>query len=67
MRVGEHQPDNVVFIRGQRVDIGHHNVNPRQVMSGKTNPKVNHQPFTLIAVKIEIHANLVRSAKRYKQ
>ena len=48
-------------------EIGKHKIASRIVCSPKGQAKIDHDPFALTAVKIDVHANLVRPAKREEQ
>ena len=62
MAMGQHQTSQFIAPVGNEFQIRKNNINTWGAFIGKGNAKINHDPAVLIMVKIDIHANLARSA-----
>ena len=63
MTVGQDDPDQFVAPLLDEFQFGQDQVDPGIVGVGKGQAEVDHQPFTLGAVEVDVHANLARPAE----
>ena len=63
MPVGQHDPDQILAALLDEFEFGQDQVDPGIIAVGKGQAKVDHQPFALGTVEIDVHANFPRAAK----
>jgi hypothetical protein len=68
VRVGDHQPAELVPPLGDIGRIGHHHLDLRQLAAAEPDAAVNRQEALaarpVIAVQVQVHADFARPAKR---
>ncbi len=68
MGVGDDDAFEVFLLFGDIGDVGQHQIDARQIETGKGHAAIHHDPFTLacrtVAVKRQIHADFTDAAKR---
>ncbi len=67
MAMRQHDAEQVLFAVFDKFQIRQNNLYPGIFIAGKCDAEVNHQPFALTAIEVDVHANLVRPAKREEQ
>ncbi len=65
--VGHHQPDQIVPMLGDEARVGHHDIDAGHRVVAEGHAEIDHQPLAVIAVEIEIHADLAGAAERQEQ
>ncbi len=65
--MGQNKTKQLVLAVLDKGRVGHHNINTRKPFLAKGNPHINHQPLVIVAIKVQVHANFARTAKRHEQ
>ncbi len=66
MRMGDDDTEKILPPIRNPARIRHDHIDARRPVIGKGNAAVNHQPFTVTAIKVEIHADFPTATKRKK-
>jgi hypothetical protein len=67
MGVGQHQTDQIVAAAFDELGIGHDYIDARRIVVAEGDAAIDHQPFTGMAIEIEVHADLAGAAQGQKQ
>ncbi len=67
VRVCQNKTQQIFFNFGHERHIGHNNFYARQIFAGKPDAAIEHDPFPLVGVQVQVHANLIRTAKRHEE
>ena len=62
MAVRQDNAEQVLFTIFDKFEIRQHNFHAGIIIACKRDAKVNHQPFALATIEIDVHANLVGPA-----
>src|SRR3546814_20142499 len=64
--VGEHQAGEALAPLHDEGGVGHLHVDPRQARIAEDDAEVDHQPGAVVAVEVEVHADLAGAAERHE-
>ena len=64
MCVGDDQAAERLAAGGDELWIRHLHVGAGLARAGKRDPAIDHQPTSVVAVQVEVHADLARTPKR---
>ena len=67
MAVGEDDAEQVVALLLDEVEVGQDQLDAGIVGIGEGQAEIDHQPFALAAVEIDVHADLARAAEREEE
>ena len=67
MRVGQDDPDQVLLALLDEFQIGEDQFSPRILIRAEGHAQIDHQPFPVSPIEVDVHANLARTAERTKQ
>ena len=67
MAVGEDDAEQVGAILLDEGEVGQDQLDPRIIGIGEGQAEIDHHPFALAAVEIDVHADLARAAEREEQ
>ena len=62
--MGQDQPGQVLAARLDEGGIGHQHVDPGRAGPGEGDPEIDHQPLSVMAVEVQVHADLAGPAER---
>ncbi len=64
MSMGEHDAEQIVDPVLDEAQVRQDDIDPRIGRIGKGDAAIDHDPFALAAIEIDVHANLARATKR---
>ena len=67
MPVRQDDTDKILLARFDKFQIGEDQINAGIIRTGKCQAEIDHQPFAITAIKVNVHADFVRPAKREKE
>jgi hypothetical protein len=67
MAMGQDQRDQILAALFDEFEVGKDEVDAGIIRLAKGHPAVDHQPFAVGPVEIDVHANLARAAKREEE
>ena len=67
MAVGEHDAEQIGAMLLDEGEIGEDQLDPRIGRIGEGHAEIDHHPFALAAVEIDVHADLARAAEREEE
>ncbi len=67
MSVGQDDPDEIFALAFDELQISEDEVHPRVLVAAEGHAQVDHQPLSVTPVKVDVHADFARAAKRAEQ
>ena len=67
MGMGQHEAEEIGAILHDEGGIRHDDVDSRRRLIAEGDSEIDHQPFAVMAVEIEIHPDLAAAAERQEQ
>ena len=67
MGMGQHHADQILAPLLDEFEIGEDQIDPGIFVAAEGHAEIDHQPFAVAAIEIDVHANLARTAERKEQ
>ena len=67
VRMGQHDPEQVFRPFLDKFQIGKHQIDTRVPRVGKGHPQIDHQPFAVTTIKVDVHSDFARATERAEQ